>query len=386
MALVRILSDDAQYRENLKHDLQARGFEVEAADAEGGEDAPPQISISECSFEDLPKLAASLQQGTEAAGQVSTDAIAFLVPQLLSGNTRSLKAFVVRSKPEPELAQEAQATPQSVPNELRDRDDAALSASASVPLQAGAQQAREAAVIPKFKAHFRKKKEEEPELVPHGLIWQAISEASAVSAQQPSYEIAGSQENISAPASLRQEPLKRESPETEPPKREFSPAKDAPARLQSFSTFPYRALRIRPAKLRLLVPFRSKSAGDRRFRNVAAFALGAAILAVLALPHVHRLAPLPSNVEAHIAQPAESVPAHVSDKPSPTDGENVSRHPVAVAQPVKNVASSSHEEKSGLLAKDTVVHFAPKTTQSTHDLASKQPQRKDGVRYISDLD
>lgn len=386
MPLVRILSDDAQYREKLKHDLQARGFEVEAAtDAEGGEDAPPQISISECSFEDLPKLAASLQQGSGAVGQVSTDAIAFLVPQLLSGNTRSLKAFVVRSQPEPELAPEAQATPQSAPNELRDQGDAALPASASVPVQAPAQQAREVAGAPKFRAHFRKKKEEESELVPHGLIWQAISEASAVSSQQPTYEAA--QEGMRAEASLGQESLKRESLEPEPPKREMPLAKGAPARpRQSSSTFPYHALRIRAAKLRLLAPFHSKNARDRRFRNVAAFALGAAILAVIALPHMHRIAPLPSNVEAHIPQPAESVPAHVSDKPSPIDAENVSRHSVAVAQPVKNVASSSHEEKSGLLAKDTVVHFAPKTTQADHDLASKQPQRKDGVRYISDLD
>jgi len=386
MALVRILSDDAQYREKLKHDLQARGFEVEAAtDAEGGEDAQPQISISECSFEDLPALAASLQQGTGAAGEVSTDAIALLVPQILSGNTRSLKAFVVRSKPQPDLTPEAQATPQSVPNELRDQGDATLPAATSVPLQAAAPPAKEVAAMPKFKAHFRKRKEEESELVPHGLIWQAISEASAVSAQQPTYEAA--QEGMPAEMSLGEESLKRESLEPEPPKKELPLVKGAPASPpQSSSTFPYHALRIRPAKLRLLAPFRSKNAGDRRFRNVAAFALGAAILAVLALPHVHRLAPLPSNVEAHIAQPAESVPAHVSDKPSPTHAENISRHPAAVPQPVRNVASSSHEERSGALAKDTVVHFPPKPTQVTHDLASKQPQRKDGVRYISDLD
>lgn len=420
MAVVRILSDDAEYREKLIKDLQGRGFEVEIAmPTENGQDASPQISISECTFEELPQLAASLQQdsGTTASG--STDAIAFLVPQLLSG-VHSLKAFIVRSslassKLQPELSAEAQASSQPVSNESEENTAFAVPPSPLTETQPVSHPLQDAPPVPKFKISRKKKeKKEDSDLVPHGLIWQAISEASAVSAQQELSEAATPVENFATLESKGLESQEVELPEMKSPDIKFTgqevelskpemdllepevesknglpEIKELPAmQFQSSFAAPVHLMNSKPARPRSLAPFRTKNPSDRRFWNVAALAVGAAILALLALPHVHRLTPLP-GVEAHIAQP-ETAPTPAANIVAPSKVENIS-HPSTVAVPaVKRVTNKSNDdklndEKSGLLAKDTVVRFGSKS-EETHDVVTKQPQHKTGVRYFSDLD
>lgn len=414
MAVVRILSDDAEYREKLIKDLQGRGFEVEIAmPTENGQDANPQISISECTLEELPQLAASLQQNSGTTAPVSTDAIAFLVPHLLSG-VHSLKAFIVRSslapsKLEPESVAEAQAASQSVSNEPEESTAFAVPPSPSTEPQSVSHPLKDVPPAPKLKIS-RKKKEDDFELVPHGLIWQAISEASAVSAQQQSPEIAIPVENLAVLELKDVELSKTKSPEVELPEpeaklsepevelanpevqllREDLPEtkKELPAmQSQSSSAAPVHSMNSKPARPRSRVPFRAKNSSDRRFWNVAALAVGVAILASLALPHVHRLTPLP-GVEAHNAQ-AESTSSPAASISAPSKVENISR-PVAVASPAvkhpaNKTADKTNDEKSDQLAKDTVVRFGSKS-EETHDVVTKQPQRKTGVRYFSDLD
>lgn len=409
MAVVRILSDDTEYREKLIKDLQARGFEVEIAmPTENGQNASPQISISECTFEELPQLTANLQQESATSGPVSTDAIAFLVPQLLSG-VHSLKAFIIRSslapsKLQPELSAEAQAASQPVSNGSEENSAFAVPPSPSIEPQSVSHPLKDVPAIPKFKISRKKKeKEEDSDLVPHGLIWQAISEASAVSAQQELSEAATPVENFATLESKGLESQEVELPETKPPEiseqevesepevrlSEDTPEiKEVPAmQFQSSFAAPVHLMNSKPARPRSFTLFRAKNPSDRRFWNVATLAVGAAILALLVLPHLHRLTPLP-GVEAHIAQP-ESVPTPAANIVTPGKVENVS-HPSAAAAPAvkraaNKTADKTNDEKSDQLAKDTVVRFGSKS-EETHDVVTKQPQRKTGVRYFSDLD
>lgn len=368
MALVRILSDDAEYSEKLTKDLRARGFDVEGpANSENDGDASPKISIMECTPEELPELASSIQQEMTATGPVSTDEIAFLIPQILPGNVHSLRAIVVRSKPQSETAPAEEPVSKMVqPSHEAENENADHTGHKPVP-----------SPTVKSKPAGPKPADSEDFLVPHGLIWQAISEAETVSSQTP---------------------LASDAPDETLARTESIPEDSQPAIL----AMPACAETIALPRSALRPEFRSRSISasiknrnGRRFWNIAALAAVAAVLALLIVSHGHRISPLPTPVEAHTSQPGETVPFHAEESGVPENGDNILAPTAAHTVTVKAASNRAHvtnKPDSGLgsdnsLGKDTVVRFgAARTMEANVPASNKQTRHAAGVRYFSDLD
>lgn len=337
MARARIVTDHTEYSDSLVRDLRSRGFEVQTSslsDPQPEEPVELEIRMRRCMEDDLPVFADTSQS--------AADVSIVLTPQALSGEIRSVD-FYVLAKEVPEPAQEPVTEISEVISPVI--EDAELDLSAD-------------------------------DLVPHGLIWQAIA----------SQQNTGESATRGVPVPKQTKPLpvreKRSRPSLRLPRIPYERWKAWAVLAAAVTARSFRSLETLAARLeRRLAP------QDRTFARAVGLAIVVAVIAALAIPamrdgHPIATAPAATVTPAPAVAPQE-LPAHGSEV-----AESATRHssfansrltvPRAKAVSVKSVSKPMATDDGGYVAQDTVTTF-PTSRQ-------KVPQKhQDGVQYFSDL-
>jgi hypothetical protein len=330
MARARIVTDHPQYADHLFKDLSSRGFEVQtsaSSDSASGQPADIEIRMRQCNSHDFSTFA---KQNSS-----HSDVSIFLTAQALAGDIHSVEFFVL-----------AEENPVIVPE--------------------AAQTISPAHEVPEL--HISS-----DDLVPHGLIWQAIaSQEVAVESHSDAQDstsaspLPPSVNAIPRPAVWRQFAFKKWV------------ARNSQFALESF----------RGVNSALMDWGRDLSAGDRRLFRAVALAIVVAVVILLSIPFTRKntATTTPAMITAPSAiQAPDAAQPHAQN--AATSGTSIGQHSGSIAQKTTPGRTSSAirfqrnstNSDGDYVARDTVTVFRP----AHRSLAVKHQA---GVQYFSDLE
>jgi hypothetical protein len=352
MPLARIISRNLEHSDELARDLQSRGFQVETSapgeSLKGTVDL--EITLNECAAEEAARLASEVQS--------EKDMRVFVSPRALAGKIRSIEMFVLSPKPaaafvaEPKVAAAPEVQPEvqlaevqtEAQPERREPDVRELvrgitekvvimpvAASPDVPsisapvtaigLETNPAVVEAGSIVaesgPPENQPVLLEEPAESEVVPHGMIWQAVAAKSEPKHEpNPEPRIVVSDEPAATIVVAGEDAAGREQIEFEP---EAMPSQPRLAASQHLAVTQHQ-----PPKTHQVwrIPSTAKMDTDKRFWTAAAFAGLAAVLALAVVSLVHRSSPLPAQAAASVKASTTQVPFHAAPVPANPDAGN----------------------------------------------------------------